>query len=138
MNETLTDLLNKVFSILSIASIIFSLIIITIFIVRSPRNNIVINTKNILIEYNILFAWTIASLASIGSLFYSEISGFVPCTYCWYERIAMYPLVIILGVGLIIKNKPIKGSCGGLANVDESGSCSICGRSDPTNCSTQN
>ena len=50
------------------------------------------------------FAWTIASLASIGSLFYSEISRFVPCTYCWYERIAMYPLVVILGVGLIIKN----------------------------------
>ena len=46
MNETLTDLLNKVFSILSIVSIIFSLIIITIFIVRSPRNNIVLNTKD--------------------------------------------------------------------------------------------
>ena len=43
-----------------------------------------------------------------------------------------------LAVGLIIKNKPIKGSCGGLANIDESGSCTICGRSDPTNCSTQN
>ena len=59
---------------------------------------------NFINNYHILLAWTIASLASIGSLFYSEISGFVPCTYCWYERIAMYPLVIILGVGLIIKN----------------------------------
>ena len=43
-----------------------------------------------------------------------------------------------LAVGLIIKNKPIKVSCCVLANVNESGSCSICGRSDPTNCSTQN
>ena len=82
MNETLTDLLNKVFSILSIVSIIFSIIIITIFIIKSPKNNFVLNSKKFLVEYNILFTWTIASLASIGSLFYSEISGFVPCTYC--------------------------------------------------------
>ena len=105
MNETLTELLNKVFSILSIVSILFSLLIIIIFYTRSPRNNLILSTKNILTEYNVLFAWTIASLASIGSLFYSEISGFVPCTYCWYERIAMYPLVAILGVGIILKNK---------------------------------
>ena len=105
MNETLTDLLNKVFSILSIVSIIFSIIIITIFIIKSPKNNFVLNSKKFLTEYNILFAWTIASLASIGSLFYSEISGFVPCTYCWYERIAMYPLVVVLGIGMMIKNR---------------------------------
>lgn len=37
----------------------------------------------------------------LGSLYYSEIAGFVPCTLCWYQRILMYPLTLILLVGLI-------------------------------------
>ena len=45
-------------------------------------------------------AWLVALLATVGSLYFSEIAGFVPCTLCWYQRIAMYPLVVILGVAL--------------------------------------
>ncbi len=37
-------------------------------------------------------------LATAGSLYFSEVAGFEPCTLCWYQRIAMYPLVVILGV----------------------------------------
>ncbi len=37
-----------------------------------------------------------ASLATAGSLFYSEVAGFVPCPLCWWQRIFMYPLVIVL------------------------------------------
>jgi disulfide bond formation protein DsbB len=44
-------------------------------------------------------AWVVALLATTGSLYFSEIAGFVPCTLCWYQRIAMYPLVVILAVG---------------------------------------
>jgi disulfide bond formation protein DsbB len=36
----------------------------------------------------------------LGSLYYSEIAGFVPCTLCWYQRILMYPLTLIMLVGL--------------------------------------
>ena len=48
----------------------------------------------------VLGAWLVAALAMIGSLFFSEIAKFTPCTLCWYQRIAMYPLVVILGVAL--------------------------------------
>ena len=41
----------------------------------------------------------IATGATIGSLYFSEIRNYVPCEYCWYQRIAMYPLVIIFLVG---------------------------------------
>jgi disulfide bond formation protein DsbB len=41
-----------------------------------------------------------ATIATLGSLYYSEIAGFEPCRLCWYQRIFMYPLVLILGVSL--------------------------------------
>jgi hypothetical protein len=43
-------------------------------------------------------ATAIATVATAGSLYLSEVAGYVPCTLCWYQRIAMYPLVVVLGV----------------------------------------
>ena len=40
----------------------------------------------------------IATVAMLGSLTYSEYFHFVPCELCWYQRIAMYPLALMLGV----------------------------------------
>ncbi|MEK7437623.1 MAG: disulfide oxidoreductase [Pseudomonadota bacterium] len=52
-------------------------------------------------NWMLLFAcWMIASVSTLGSLFFSEIMGFQPCVLCWYQRIAMYPLVLILPVGM--------------------------------------
>ncbi|MGB1347259.1 MAG: (Na+)-NQR maturation NqrM [Pseudomonadales bacterium] len=39
-----------------------------------------------------------------------------------------------LALGLILRNQPIKGSCGGMANLEEGSPCQICGRTDPSNC----
>jgi len=46
-------------------------------------------------------AWVAAVLATAGSLYFSEVAHFEPCLLCWYQRIAMYPLVVILGVGAL-------------------------------------
>ncbi len=43
-------------------------------------------------------AFVVALTATAGSLYFSEVAHFVPCTLCWYQRIAMYPLVVILGI----------------------------------------
>lgn len=43
-------------------------------------------------------AWGVATLATAGSLYFSEVAHYTPCTLCWYQRIAMYPLVLILGM----------------------------------------
>ncbi|MBF4501975.1 disulfide bond formation protein B [Savagea sp. SN6] len=58
-------------------------------------------------ENTLLSMWILAMLATIGSLYYSEVLGFVPCTYCWYQRILMYPLVIIIGVAIAQKDKRV-------------------------------
>ncbi len=51
--------------------------------------------------YGAYLAFGPALAALLGSLYYSEIMGFVPCTLCWYQRILMYPLGIIILVGII-------------------------------------
>ena len=52
-------------------------------------------------NWTILFiCWVIAVVSSLGSLFFSEIMELPPCSLCWYQRIFMFPLVIILFVGL--------------------------------------
>jgi disulfide bond formation protein DsbB len=49
-------------------------------------------------RFGLYFAWIVAIVATLGSLYFSEIARFVPCTLCWYQRIFMYPLTIILGI----------------------------------------
>jgi disulfide bond formation protein DsbB len=47
----------------------------------------------------LLFAsWLLSLVSTLGSLFFSEIMKLPPCVLCWYQRIAMYPLVLVLGV----------------------------------------
>ena len=51
-------------------------------------------------NFSIIFScWLIAFISSVGSLFFSEIMEYPPCVLCWYQRIAMYPLVIIFLIG---------------------------------------
>ena len=59
-------------------------------------------------QYLLYAAWIIALIATIGSLFFSEVMNLPPCVLCWYQRIAMYPLVIVIGTGIILNDPKIK------------------------------
>lgn len=48
--------------------------------------------------YGLYLAWLVALIATGGSLYFSEVAGFIPCELCWYQRILMYPLAAILGI----------------------------------------
>jgi disulfide bond formation protein DsbB len=48
----------------------------------------------------IFSCWLIATIGTLGSLFFSEVMGLKPCVLCWYQRIFMYPLVVIFLAGL--------------------------------------
>ncbi len=50
--------------------------------------------------YLLFSAWILVCIATLGSLFFSEVMDIPVCNLCWYQRIAMYPLVLILAVGL--------------------------------------
>ncbi len=55
----------------------------------------------------IFFSWVISFLATGGSLFFSEVMEFPPCVLCWYQRIAMYPLIAIFLMGLFPLGKEV-------------------------------
>ena len=53
------------------------------------------------------FATIVAIGATFGSLYFSEIRDFLPCEFCWYQRIAMYPLAVILLIATIRRDRKI-------------------------------
>ena len=56
---------------------------------------------NVRKSWNILFlAWFVAAASTLGSLFFSYVMGFAPCVLCWYQRIFLFPLVLVLAAGL--------------------------------------
>jgi len=58
-------------------------------------------------ESLLFFEWAASVIAMFGSLYFSEIRQFEPCELCWYQRIVMYPFVIILGIAYIRKDYQI-------------------------------
>ena len=59
--------------------------------VRGPLDAI----RNLLWGYELWGAFVVAAIATGGSLFYSQVAGFIPCEFCWFQRMMMYPLSIL-------------------------------------------
>jgi disulfide bond formation protein DsbB len=74
----------------------------------SPRARAsVVSWARAVAPQSVVFAWIVATVTTLGSLYYSEHAGFVPCELCWYQRIVMYPLVIVLGVAALRRDRAV-------------------------------
>jgi disulfide bond formation protein DsbB len=62
--------------------------------------NLIVNNINLL-------GFVFSSAAVLGSLYYSEIAGYEPCVLCWYQRIFMYPQMIIFGIAMYKKSSEV-------------------------------
>lgn len=58
-------------------------------------------------KYSLQIAFLQAWAATLGSLYFSEVQNLRPCLLCWYQRILMYPLAIILAVALFRKDRNV-------------------------------
>lgn len=65
-------------------------------------------------RYGLYAAWFLALAGALGSLYLSDVIGLIPCTLCWYQRILLYPLVVILGIasfrddeGVVVYAQPL-------------------------------
>ena len=57
-------------------------------------------------------AFLVAAVSTAGSLYFSEVADFIPCQLCWFQRIAMYPLAVILLVAAIRKDRSVRWYAG--------------------------
>jgi len=65
-------------------------------------------TPSLIRRHGLLAAWLVAAVSTGGSLYYSEVAKFTPCELCWWQRIAMYPLVLVLGRALILRHPGVR------------------------------
>ena len=61
----------------------------------------------------LLLAWLVATTATLGALFLGEVMGMTPCVLCWYQRIFMFPIAIVLGIACFSDDR--RGAVYGLA-----------------------
>ncbi len=88
---------NTILSLVILAQILIVLYIVGFFIKkRNPNSEFV----KILGDNGFKLTFIVALVSTLGSLFYSDILGYEPCKFCWFQRIFMYPQVILLGIAL--------------------------------------
>ena len=88
---------------------IFSQVLIVALIVIKVFPGVRKSTQKLITYQNQLnCSYIIALTATLGSLYYSEIAGYNPCKLCWYQRILMYPQVVLYLISMVIKDKLIK------------------------------
>lgn len=71
----------------------------------------------------VAMAAVVALVCTGGSLYLSEVAGFRPCRLCWYQRYAMYPLVLVLGAAALLRSAALRWV--GLAMAAVGGTISI-------------
>ncbi len=68
-------------------------------------------------QVRVWLAWVVAACCVAGSLYFSEHVGYVPCRLCWYQRVAMFPLAVVLLVGALRRDRAIRWSAVPLAAI---------------------
>jgi disulfide bond formation protein DsbB len=62
-------------------------------------------------------AWLVAAVCMAGSLYFSESANFTPCKMCWFQRIAMYPLAVLLLIAAVRRDHGVRIYAVTLASV---------------------
>ena len=89
-------------ALLSLLALAMAVVLVVYRLVKGPEAALLLGGKAIWL------AWLVALVATVGSLMYSEVIHFEPCRYCWLQRVAMYPMAIILLVGAIRREFQVK------------------------------
>jgi disulfide bond formation protein DsbB len=93
---------NNLFAILTLVALAGGIGLLVYRLVRGPE------AAGLMGDKAIWLAFAVAAVATVGSLMYSELFHYVPCRLCWFQRIAMYPLSIILLVGAIRREAVVR------------------------------
>ena len=108
MTELTVDVVERFYAILAIAGIAAMVVIwgLRVLAIGSdPALDAYAAITRVIEPRANLAGWIVAALATVGSLYFSEVARFTPCTLCWYQRIAMYPFVVLLGVASLRRHE---------------------------------
>src|SRR3990167_10490598 len=97
--NNLVFIVNRILSLVTVAGDILILLFIIFFLLKK------LSLIKLLSRYSFHFALIVSLIATLGSLFYSEIAKFEPCRLCWYQRIIMYPQVILIALSLLRRDR---------------------------------
>lgn len=106
---TTLEFVNLLLSVLTIVAQVFLVLGIIYFLFFGRKGNS--RPVNFLARRGIIFAFFVSLVATASSLFYSNIAGFPACELCWFQRIAMYPQVVLLGLAILKKEKVVIDYC---------------------------
>ncbi|MFH1591589.1 MAG: disulfide bond formation protein B [archaeon] len=106
---TEADIINSLLSTLTlIGDITIGLIILLGILKAATRSKTIDALWDFVRKHALMLAFIVAITATAGSLSYSEILGYAPCELCWFQRIFMYPLVLVLGAGLLRRDPGVR------------------------------
>ncbi len=97
-------------ALLTILGQAISLVFIANFLWQMTRRDRPTPLTRLLSRRGLLFMFVIALIATCGSLFFSEIAGLLPCKFCWFQRIFMYPQTVLLAIALWRRDRGIAAS----------------------------
>jgi disulfide bond formation protein DsbB len=96
------------FGLLTLAAAAGALSVIVLRIAAAAGNEGAARLGTSISDAGVWLAFLVATGATLGSLYFSEVADFVPCRLCWFQRIAMYPLSVILLVGALRKDAGVR------------------------------
>jgi len=94
------------FAVLTLAANVGTVAVVVVWLL-SGRSRAAAEARAMVADFALPLAWLVALTCMLGSLYFSEVANYTPCTLCWYQRIAMYPLAVILGVAVLRRDRAI-------------------------------
>lgn len=101
---TQVEIATQIFAVLTVIAQVTAIILLLILLIK---NNVTKKVIRFFGKYALLFGFIVALVSMFGSLFYSEIAKYTPCVLCWYQRILIYPQVLLLGLAFVKKDTHI-------------------------------
>ena len=101
-----TDTFQTLTALLTIATAVVAVALLVLAVARE-RSPSIRERTSALADRRSLMCAVVAGGAMLGSLYFSEVANYVPCTLCWYQRIAMYSIAIVAVVAVVRRETPV-------------------------------
>ncbi len=112
-----TETVQLFVGLLTIAAGLGALVVVVLRVLAAAGNDGASRLGSSISDSGVWLAWIVAVGATLGSLYFSEVANFNPCRFCWFQRIAMYPLSVILLVGALRKDPNVRWYAAPLALI---------------------